>query len=181
MYTLVFGLYHDQTFSEAFIGFFMYFSESVKFDYPKLIVDTMCEQLSNFNTLTSFKYQVYLMYLILDKYSVHFQSLLEPEQLTPYDIISIIHRASFQRNPTHGFSQFVNKLTSRVYYFIYEANYPRVPQQFQNYLHPQTENQIGDWFLYPYYIVIRVYGSEDQPYRLLAFLTPRIFSLEVLR
>lgn len=29
--------------------------------------------------------------------------------------------------------------------------------------------------------MIRVYGSEDQPYRLPAFLTPRIFSLEVLR
>ena len=83
MYSQVFGLYHDQTFSEAFLGFLMYLSESVKFDYPKLIVDTMNEQLSNFNTLTSFKYQSYLMYLILDKYSMHFQSLLEHNNLLP--------------------------------------------------------------------------------------------------
>ena len=140
----------------------------------------MCEKLSNLNTLTSFKYQSYLMYLILDKYAIHFQSLLEPEQLTPYDVISVIHRASFPRDPTQGFSQFVNEFASCVYYFIYEANYPRVPQQFQNYLHPQTENQIGDRFLYPDYTVIRVYGSEGQPYRLPTFLTPRISSLEVL-
>ena len=82
-YSQVFGIYHDQTFSESFIGFLMYISESIKFDYRKLIADTMSEQLSNFNTLTSFKYQAYLMYLILDKYSMHFHSLLEPEQLTP--------------------------------------------------------------------------------------------------
>ena len=49
------------------------------------------------------------------------------------------------------------------------------------YLHLQTENKIGDWFLYQDYTIIRIYGYEEQPYRLLAFLTPRIFSLEVLR
>ena len=54
MYTWVFVLYHDQTFSEALVGLLMYLSEAVKFDYPKLIVYTMCEQLSNFNTLTYF-------------------------------------------------------------------------------------------------------------------------------
>jgi hypothetical protein len=121
------------------------------------------------------------MYLIVDKYSIHFQSLLEPEKLTPYEVISIIHRSSFLRDLTQGFSQFVNEFAYRVYYFINEANYPRVPQQFQNYLHPPIEDQIGDWFLFPEYTVIRVYGSKHQPYRLPAFLTPRIFCLEVLR
>lgn len=49
------------------------------------------------------------------------------------------------------------------------------------YLHPQTDNQIGDWFLYQNYTIIKIYGSEEQPYRLPSLLTPRIFSLEVLR
>ena len=83
MYSQVFGLYHDETFSEAFLSFLMYLSELIKFDYPKLIADTMNEQLSNFNTLTYFKYQAYLMHLILDKYSMHFQSLLEHNNLLP--------------------------------------------------------------------------------------------------
>ena len=65
MYTQVFGLYHDHTFSKAFLGFPMYLSKAVKVDYPKLIVDTMCEQLSNFNTLTSFKYQTFYFEFIL--------------------------------------------------------------------------------------------------------------------
>ena len=121
------------------------------------------------------------MYLILDKFSDHFQQFLEPEQMTPYDIISIVHRASFLRDPSKGFSYFVNEFASRVYFLIFEVNYPRVPQHFQLYLHPHTENWIGDWFMYQNYTVIRVYGSEEQPYRLLSFLTPRIFSLEVLR
>lgn len=181
MYTQVFSLYHDQTFFEVFLAFLMYLSEAVKFDYPKLIAKSMCEQLSNFSTLTSFKNQAFLMYLILDKYATQFQEFLEPEQITPYDIVSIVYRAAFLRDPSRGFSQFSNDLSSQVYLFIFEANYPRVPQQFQSYLHPQTKNQIGDWFLYPEYIVIRVYGSEDQPYRLPSFLTLRIFSLEVLR
>lgn len=79
MYCQVFGLYHDKNIFEDFLGFLMYLSESIKFDYPKLIEDNMNEQFSNLNTLTSFKYQSYLMYMILDKFNLHFQSLLEPE------------------------------------------------------------------------------------------------------
>ena len=161
MYCQVFGLYHDQTISEAFLGFLMYLSNSVKFDYPKMIADHMNEQFSNFNTLTSFKSQSYLMYMILDNFSLHFQSLLEPRHLTPYDVISIIHRSSFLRDQAQGFSKFVNEFASRVYYFIYEAHYPRVLEQFHNYLHPPTKDQIGDWFLFPYYTIIIVYGSEE--------------------
>lgn len=48
------------------------------------------------------------------------------------------------------------------------------------YLHPQTENQIGDWFLSQDYTILRIYGFEEQPYRHPSFLRPRIFSLEVL-
>ena len=35
--------------------------------------------------------------------------------------------------------------------------------------------------MYQDYTVIRVYGCEEQPYKLPVFLTPRIFALEVLR
>ena len=79
MYAKVFGLYHDQIISEAFLGFLMYLSKGIKFDYPKLIAETMCEQFFKFSTLTSFKYQSFLMYLILDKYSSQFQQFLELE------------------------------------------------------------------------------------------------------
>ena len=76
MYCQVLGLYQDQGISEAFLGFIMYLSESIKFDYPKLIANTMHEQLTNFNILGAFKYQAYIMYQILNKFSLHFQDLL---------------------------------------------------------------------------------------------------------
>ena len=68
--------------------------------------------------------------------------------MTPYDIICIVHMASFLRDFSKGFSYFVNEFASRVYFLIFEVNYPRVPEHFQMYLHPRTENRIGDWFLY---------------------------------
>ena len=132
MYYQVFGLYHDHTIFEAFLGFLMYLSESVKFDYPKLIEYTMHDHFSNFNILASFKYHLYLMYSILDKFYLHFQSFLEPEEPTPYDVISVIHRSSFLRNQIQCFSEFVNEFSSQVYLLIYEANYPRISQQLQN-------------------------------------------------
>ena len=94
------------------------------------------------------------MYLILDKFSLHFQYLLEPEEPTPYDVISIIHRSPFLRNQTQGFSKFVNEFASQVYLFIYEADYLRISQQLQNCLHPPTGDYIGDWFLFEDYTVI---------------------------
>ena len=90
------------------MGLLVYLSESVKFYYPKLIADTMHEQFLNLNTLASFNYQSYPIYLILDKFSLHFQSLLKPKEITPYDVIFIIHRSHFLRNGNQGFSKFVN-------------------------------------------------------------------------
>ena len=66
MYTQFFGQIHDQTLLEAFVAFVMFLVERVKFDYPKLIADTMHEQMSNFSTLSAFTYQAYLMYMILE-------------------------------------------------------------------------------------------------------------------
>jgi len=135
----------------------------------------MHEQLSNFNYLRAFNYQAYLMYLILNKYSLHFQNLLEPEDLTTYDLVSIIHRASFLKNQPSEFSKFINEFTSKVYSLIYEEKFPRISQELQNCLHPATEAHIGDWFLFKKYNVIRIYGSEEQPYRFPVFLTPRFW------
>ena len=49
----------------------------------------------------------------------------------------------------------------------------------QESLHPVIETHVGDWILYKDYTIIRVYGSKKNPYRLI-FLTPRIFTLEIL-
>ena len=40
---------------------------------------------------------------------------------------------------------------------------------------------MGDWILYKEYTIIRMHGSKKIPYKLHKFLTPRIFTLEILR
>ena len=48
-------------------------------------------------------------------------------------------------------------------------------------LQSSLEDRIGDWFLYKYFTVLRVYGFTGEPYKLPFFLTPRIFALEFMR
>lgn len=46
----------------------------------------------------------------------------------------------------------------------------------------QNSNKgVGDRFLYKEFTVLRVYGFEDDPYKLLVFLTKIIFVMEFLR
>ena len=42
------------------------------------------------------------------------------------------------------------------------------------------DRKIGDWFLLEEHKIIRVYGFFHDPYILPSFLTPRIFSLELV-
>ena len=73
----------------------MFLAKRVKFDYPKLIAYIMHQQLSNFSTLSIFTYQSYLVYMILEWYSLSFQSMMDAEDPTPYHIIYVVHRSPF--------------------------------------------------------------------------------------
>jgi hypothetical protein len=48
-------------------------------------------------------------------------------------------------------------------------------------MQPTSQLPSGDWFLFEDHTVIRVYGFTGKPYKLPAFLTPRIFALEYIR
>ena len=181
MYTQVFGQVHDHTLTKAFVNFLKFLAERVKFDYSKQIADTMHQQLSNFSTLSVFTYQAYLMYMILERYSLSFQSMMDVEDPTPYQIIYVVHKSPFMRNVAEKFSLFVNTFAAKVCTLLFETTCPRVTSTLQECLHPSTEDWIGDWFLSENYTVIKVYGFDRHPYRLPAFLTPRIFSMEVIR
>ena len=85
--------------------------------------------------------------------------MLEPQDPTPYYIISIIHRASFLRKQPFGFFNFIKDFISQVYMLIYEQIFPRVCPELQVCLQPNVEDVVGDWFLYQNYTVLRVYGA----------------------
>ena len=51
----------------------------------------------------------------------------------------------------------------------------------QEALHFFLDKRIGDWFLLEEHTIIMVYGFTHEPYILAAFLTPRVFDLEMIR
>ena len=121
------------------------------------------------------------MYMILERYSLSFQSMMDVEDPTPYQITSVVHKSPFMRNVAENFSLFVNTFSTKVCTLLFEVTCPRVTSTLQECLHPPIEDWIGDWFLSENYIVIRVYGFDRPPYRLPTFLTPKIFAMEVIR
>ena len=69
---------------------------------------------------------------------------------------------------------------SSIYKLIFGASLPRMIEEMKTYL--QNSNKlVEDWFPYKEFTVLRIYGFEDEPYRLLVVLTKRIFGLEFLR
>ena len=102
MVVQIMGLNHDQGIPESFLGFLLSLSESTLFNYHNFITDSIHEKLPDFSSLRAFRYQSYLMYLILHKFSVYFESLLDPQDPIRYGIVSIIQKNSFVRNQPSG-------------------------------------------------------------------------------
>ena len=119
--------------------------------------------------------------MILERYSLSFQSMMDAEDPTPYQITSLVHRSTFMRNVAENFSCFVNAFAAKVCTLLFETTFPRVTLELQECLHPPTEDWIGDWFLSENYTVIGIYGFDKPSYRLLPFLAPRIFVMEIIR
>jgi hypothetical protein len=63
---------------------------------------------------------------------------------------------------------------------IFDQELPRVIEMMRSHLQTSS-GVIGDWFLYVEYTKIRLYGFTRYPFLLPAFLTDRIFSLELAR
>ena len=78
------------------------------------------------------------------------------------------------------FINFTDKVMSSIHKLIFGISLPRMIEEMKAYMQNSNE-PVGDWFLYKYFTVLRVYGFEDEPYRLPVFLTERIFVLEFLR
>ena len=68
-----------------------------------------------------------------------------------------------------------------VYKTFFNQNFPRVLPVMKEILQFSLEKMIGYWFLMEEGAIIRVYGFVYPPYVLRTFLTPRIFSLYMIR
>ena len=79
------------------------------------------------------------------------------------------------------FRKYMNLLMSEVHNVFFQQKLLKVLPLMKEMLQFSREKRIGDWFLLEEGIVIRLYGFVYQPYILPGFLTPRVFSLELIR
>jgi hypothetical protein len=71
------------------------------------------------------------------------------------------------------------QLVSELLYFIKSPL--RIFPEIHRMLQLSQDTRTGDWFLSGNHTLIKVYGSESQPYLLPKFLKLRVFSLEYIR
>ena len=76
--------------------------------------------------------------------------------------------------------KFMNKLMAEIYDLFFQERLPRVLPKMRQILQLANSKRIGDWFLTKFKTTIRLYGFLHQPYILPAFLTTRVFSLELI-
>ena len=78
------------------------------------------------------------------------------------------------------YCKFMNQLMAKIYDLFFQERLPRVLLEMSEMLQLSNSKNIGDWFLTEFGTTIRLYGFVHPPYVLPAFLTPRIFSLELI-
>ena len=80
-----------------------------------------------------------------------------------------------------NFFKYMNLFMEEVYKVFFEEKLPRVLPLMKEVLQFSPDRRIGDWFLLEEHTIILLYGFIHNPYILPAFLTPRVFSLELIR
>ena len=78
-------------------------------------------------------------------------------------------------------SWYIDQFMSTLYFLLHDSPLPLVILEMLHEMQPKSHAPLGDWFLFEDHTVIRFYGFGKRPYRLLSFLTPRIFALEYIR
>ena len=79
------------------------------------------------------------------------------------------------------YCKFMNQLMAKIYELFFQERLPRVFPKIRQLLQLLNSKKIGYWFLIEFGMTIRLYGFIHPPYVLHAFLTPRVFSLELIQ
>ena len=82
---------------------------------------------------------------------------------------------------TKNYCEFLNLLMANIYGLFFQEILPKMFPRMKKTMHLSPNKRIGDWFLTNFEIIIRLYDFVHQPYILPAFLTIRIFSVELVR
>ena len=80
-----------------------------------------------------------------------------------------------------NFFKYMKFIMDEVYNVFFQNKLPRVFPIMKESLQFSLDKRTGDWFLLEEHTIIRAYGFTQEPYILPEFLTPRIFTLELIR
>ena len=78
------------------------------------------------------------------------------------------------------YCKFMNQLMAEIFELFFQERFPRVLPEMRQMLQLLNNKKIGDWFLIEFEMTIRLYGFIHPPYVLPNFLTPRVFSIELI-
>ena len=79
------------------------------------------------------------------------------------------------------YCKFMNQLMAEIYGLFFQERLPRVFPEMRQLLQMSNSKKIGNWFLIEFGTTIRLYGFVHPPYIMPAFLTSRVFSLELIQ
>ena len=130
-------------------------------------------QLENFHTKGKvFNYQTLLLLMVITENLTYLRHI-EPVHFS--DVVDLS-----ERNATISFFTFSNCIIPAIYKVIFGSTMPRISEDLRS-LPQNLAKLIGHWFYYKDSTLLRVYGFEGEPYKLLKFLTRRVFVFEFLR
>jgi hypothetical protein len=163
----VLGYEQDRTVDESILGMFSVLCppESITFtklDYVEFLSEVINFQLSNFHSTKSFRYQAYLVYLIMSNNSSYFKSMgivITGDAGNTKHVIEWTTEVRRQEQ-NKGFSLYVNKFMSAHYTLIHAFPPPRMFPQMKKMLQLSKDVKTRDWYLVEDHTLIRVYGFD---------------------
>lgn len=189
MISQVLGLASAFSVTESHLGALLFLSsteevgQEKRVNFCKQLSDDIDRELQNFHLTKTFRYQAYLIHLFLyQQFSfmghLHLEMVGADHQVRP----AMDWCPRIRSTPENeDLWWYINNFLPLLFTLIHDGPPPRVIPEMDHELQCTPQLATGDWFLYEDHTIIRVYGFEGTPFKLPAFITPRILALEFLR
>lgn len=170
MIYLILGYDNDNTVYEAILGMMEgIFPHSrlppVQYCYAKYLVDAINDQLCKFSVYKYFRYQSYLVYLLLFYQAPNFEHLHLNRFYDKSNPLLVTEWTPLVRKhlKMRGFQTLIDESMYTVHITSHGDHSPRMPLECNKLLQLSVDIRVGDWYLCKDYTILRIYGSEVNP------------------
>ena len=152
----ILGLDDDCRVTEVILGFLLKMSsfgsesQSVPvFSLDEYLAEAIHLQLSEFPKVRFFKFQTYLLNMLLCS------------NVTELQFLSTIFSSDLPKQIS--MFEFANSIMSKIYKMLFDEVLPRVLEDMKCLIQSSPEDRVGDWFLHKDSTVLRIYGFTGEP------------------